>query len=213
MDTAEYIKLLIALLAIIDIPGSIPMFLQQTAPLSGRERLVTSATAAIATAAILLFFAALGDAVLASFGISLAAFKVMGGLVVLLIALQLLGLTGQEHGGTARDSDPTNPVVLGIFPLAIPLFAGPGSITAVMVYASTGQGTTDHSHLAVLVLVILSASTILGISLALAGMLSRIIGPTTQVVMNRLLGMIVGALGIEFILDGLAQYFPTLAGS
>lgn len=207
IHSAEYLKLLIALIAIIDVPGNVPMFLQQTAQFSSMERIVTAIAAATATCLILLVFAFFGEMVLSTFGITIAAFKVLGGIVVLLIALDMLGLMGDSQD--PADSAPSKhaAVSIGIFPLAIPLFAGPGAITVVMVYAHK----EFHSHHdLIVILVVVSASIILCASLLLAGLLGHFIGRIAQMVLNRILGMIVGALGAEFILEGLAEFFPRL---
>ncbi len=204
----EYVKLLIALVAIIDIPGNIPVFLQQTAKLSPAQRLVTSLTAAVATAVILLTFAFFGETLLASFGITIAAFKILGGLVVLLIALDMLGLLGKEDQSSDTTASDQGPVSIGIFPLAVPLFAGPGTISAVMVYS---HEEFHSNHDLIVAAVILSAAAALAVGLAFGGLLGRLIGAVTQVVMNRLLGMLVGALGVEFILEGIVAFFPAIA--
>ncbi len=208
IDQAEYLKLLIALVAIIDIPGNIPIFIQQTVKFSALERLVTAVTAALATGVILIVFALFGETVLGTFGITIAAFKVLGGLVVLIIALDMLGLLRDDEEPEDAKSPKYGPVVTGIFPLSVPLFAGPGAITAVMVYAHEDYHS-DHNL--IVLFVILSACLALGAGLALASVLGRFIGPVTQVVMNRLLGMLVGALGVEFILEGLKAFFPALS--
>jgi multiple antibiotic resistance protein len=205
IEAAEYVKLLVALIAIIDIPGSIPIFLQQTGRLTSTERLLAALTAAVATCFILLVFAFLGEEVLSLFGITIAAFKVLGGIVVLLIALDLLGLLREEEAFSEAKPSRQSAIAIGIFPMALPLFAGPGAITAVIVYA---HEDFHSNHNLIVVAIILSASALLAIGLATAGMLAKLIGPITQIVMNRVLGMVVGALGVEFILEGLAEFFP-----
>jgi multiple antibiotic resistance protein len=211
-DTAEYVKLIVALVAIIDVPGNVPVYLQQTGQLSPAGRRLTAVVASVATAAILLCFALVGEQILQSFGISIAAFKMLGGIVVLLIALDMLGLTGSETPENTRAVG-DNPVTIGVFPLAVPLFAGPGAITAVMVYAHEDFHTQAGMHDVLVVAVILTAAVVMLVGLLMASALGRLIGPVTQVVLNRLLGMIVGALGVEFILEGVAEFFPTLAGA
>lgn len=212
IDLPEYFKLLVALIAIIDVPGSIPIFLQQTARLSQTDQRITALSAGIATAMILTLFALLGQSLLGLFGITLAAFKILGGIVVLLIALDMLGLIGEPDSASEPRPGAQHPVAIGIFPLAVPLFAGPGAITAVMVFGVEEFSDHDvlHHDLVVLSVIAIAALTV-GVGLTIATTLSRFIGPVTQIVLNRLLGMIVGALGVEFILEGLAEFFPALA--
>ena len=204
-DYAEYVKLRVALVAIIDIPGNIPIFLQQTGKLDERQRMITALTATVATCGILMIFGIFGQQVLAGFGISIASFKVLGGLVVLLIALEQLGLRPEPPIDPEAASADTGPIVLGIFPLAVPMMAGPGAITAVMVSSHDDY----HAHHDIIVIaVILTACVLLLVSLLATCFLGRIIGPISQIILNRLMGIIVGALGIEYMLDGLAEYFP-----
>lgn len=202
---AELVKLSVALIAIVDIPGNVPVFLQQTHAMSGRQRRLTAVVSGLATAAILLLFANAGDVILENFGITVEAFQVLGGLVVLLIALDMLGLLGVGTVNYGGGSDEPNPLLTGIFPMAVPLFAGPGAITAVMIYSTQGGGNPWHDlHVSIVVLVV---SLAVAAGLLLASTLSRVIGPVTQQVLNRLLGVIVGAMGIEFILDGIAGFY------
>ncbi|MEM9762000.1 MAG: MarC family protein [Pseudomonadota bacterium] len=204
LEWTELIKLTVALIAVVDIPGNVPMFLQQTGKMTGRDRRVTAAVAGVTTAVILIIFANAGETILAAFGISIDAFRVLGGIVVLLIALDMLGLTGSGEGGMAAEEHP-NPIVTGVFPMAVPLFAGPGAVTAVMIYA---HNTDKHPHQDLVVsVIVLAISALIVIGLLLASMLSHVITPVAQAVLNRLLGMIVGALGVEFILEGLAGFF------
>ncbi|MEO0761109.1 MAG: MarC family protein [Pseudomonadota bacterium] len=204
LDWTELVKLTVALIAVIDIPGNVPMFLQQTGRMTGRDRRITALVAGVATAVILIVFANAGEAILGAFGISIDAFRVLGGIVILLIALDMLGLMGAGGGSMSTEEDP-NPIVTGVFPMAVPLFAGPGSITAVMIYAHT---TDKHPHQDLVISgIVLAVSVLIVIGLLMASMLSHLITPVAQSVLNRLLGMIVGALGVEFILEGLAGFF------
>lgn len=207
-DTTEYFKLFVALMAIVDIPGNVPMFLQQTAAFSTSARLMAALTAGLVSGAILLVFAFYGELLLASFGITIAAFKILGGIVILLIALDMLGLISSTTDEETRGDGAANPVTVGVFPLAVPLFAGPGAIAAVMVYAHE-DFHSDHDLIIAALVVSTAAAIVAGLSIA--SLLGRFIGPTTQQVLNRLLGMIVGALGVEFILEGIAAFYPATA--
>lgn len=203
INPAELLKLSVALLAIVDIPGNIPMFIQQTSKMPPRDKRLTALVAGIATATVLIAFAFFGEAILIQFGIMIDAFRILGGLVVLLIGLDLLGLLGSnaiDYG----DSENPNPVITGVFPMAVPLFAGPGAITVVMVYAHDADHPAHQFQMAGVILIV-CALIVLG--LLLAGAVSRLIGDVAQTILNRLLGMIVGALGVEFILEGIVGFF------
>jgi multiple antibiotic resistance protein len=209
IEVTEYAKLLIALLAIVDIPGNVPLFLQQTARFSTTDRLTVSLTTGVTAGAILLAFAFFGEAVLATFGITIAAFRILGGIVILLIALDMLGFVGSEDPSSQPfgGDDNSTPVAVGIFPLAVPLFAGPGAIATVMVYAHE-DFHSDHDLIVGAVIVTAAVAIIIG--LVAASFVGRFVGSLAQKVLNRLLGMIVGSLGIEFIIEGIADFFPGL---
>lgn len=207
---AEYIHLFAVLIAMVNVPGNLPMFLEQTQESSPSERRTVAITAALATGVVLLVFAFAGKNILGAFGISLAAFKVLGGVVILLIALDMLGFFGArsaDQGSTAH-----NPIEIGIVPMAIPVFAGPGAISTVMVYAhkQVDPSLTPLTNELMVSGVIVSVAAIILVSLIAASALSRFLTPLVQHVLSRVLGMLVGALGVEFILEGLAAFFPHL---
>jgi multiple antibiotic resistance protein len=204
----EYVKFLIALLVIVDVPGNLPIFLQQTEGFGQAERRVTALTAGLVTALVLLVFALLGPELLALFGITVEAFKIIGGLVILIMALEMMGLTGNGNVGPVR-SVSAPPIAVGIFPLAVPLFAGPGAISIVMVYA---HKATHSNHDLIVGAVIATAALAIVVGLTAATAVSRFLGPITQSVINRLFGLIVGTMGVEFILEGAIATFPNLVG-
>jgi multiple antibiotic resistance protein len=205
---SEYAKLLIALVAIVDVPGNLPMFLKQTEGFTQTERRLTAITAGVTTAAILLLFALMGETILYVFGITIEAFKIVGGLVILLMALEMLGLIGNR-----TDSYDTmgqnHPISIGIFPMAVPLFAGPGAISAVVVYA---HENFHSSHDLIVGSVIATVSLIIIVGLFAAAAVGRVLGPVTQSVISRLLGIIVATMGVEFMVEGMAAAFPNLVG-
>lgn len=204
---SEYIQFLVALLAIVDIAGNVPIFIQQTDGFSRAWRQITAVTAGLATAAILLLFVVAGESILQAFGISIEAFKIVGGLVILLMALEMLGLIG-DPSAAPRNPASQHPVAVGIFPMAVPLLAGPGAISAVLVYAHH-----DHhpEHDMIVVGVVATVSILIALSLTLASFVGRWFGPVTQSVISRLLGIIVATMGVEFLIDGLGSAFPGLA--
>lgn len=210
----QYIHFMIALIAIVDVPGNVPIFLKRTEKFTLAGKSVAAISAAIATALILMFFALLGEGLLSVFGITIDAFRILGGIVILLMALEMLGLRvdpSVTHGGHSE-----NPISIGVFPMAVPLFAGPGAISAVMVFAHYDP-SADFSdvlaHEAMMAVVILTVGILVLVGLLLASALARLITPLVQDIMNRLLGVIVGALGVEFILEGVAGFFPVFGGT
>jgi multiple antibiotic resistance protein len=204
MEQGEFVKLTVALVAIVDVPGNVPIFLQQTAHMTARERALCAVSAGVATAAVLLVFTFAGAAILGTFAITLDAFRVVGGLVLVLIALQLLGLMGDGEPSFGN-ADSASPVAVGVFPMAVPMLAGPGAIAAVMV--SAGQAGAHEAHRLHVATAVLAVSAVIVAGLLVAGSMRRFIGPVTQNVLNRLLGIIVGALGTEFILEGVQGFY------
>lgn len=200
-DWAEYLQFLIVLVAIVDVPGNVPIFLQQTQEMSVTERRLTAVYSGFATFLVLGLFAFLGELILRVFGVSLADFKILGGMVILLMALEMLGLV--ETPSLGRDNGQViNPLATAVFPLTIPLFAGPGAISTVLIYSH--QDFHSHHDLIVGALLV-GVAVAVAIGMLAASLLSSIIGPTAQLVMNRILGMLVGALGIEFIATGIRE--------
>ena len=197
----EYVQFLIVLIAIVDIPGNVPVFLQQTQDFTHKQRQAAAIFSGIATFFVLIFFAFAGEVILLTFGISLADFKVLGGIVVLLLALEMLGLLDFSAAQAAAAAKRT-PVTVAVFPMAVPLFAGPGSISAVLIYAHYDFVSNHDVFIAAL---LFGASCLVAAGMLTASLLSQVIGPTTQVVLNRVLGMLVGALGIEFISAGVRE--------
>ena len=208
---AEYLHLFAVLIAMVNVPGNLPMFLERTQDSSPSERRTVAVTAALATGTVLLVFAFAGEGILGSLGISLAAFKVLGGVVILLIALDMLGFLGERSADQGRTAD--NPVEVGIVPMAIPVFAGPGAISTVMVYThkEADPSLTPFSNDLMVAAVIVLVAAIILAGLIAASALSRFLTPLVQHVLSRVLGMVVGALAVEFILEGLAAFFPHLA--
>ncbi|MEM1130035.1 MAG: MarC family protein [Pseudomonadota bacterium] len=194
------IKLTIALIAVVDVITVVPIFLSVTDGMTNAQRRVTALVAGGTAAVILVAFAQAGETILATFGISIDAFRVLGGIVILLMALQMLGLLAEDTSDTGS-SGTANPIAVGIFPMAIPLAAGPGAISAVMIFAHQNEVHPDwNNHISLVVLVVTGLLTLV---LLTATTLSNLITPLMNTIMNRLFGMIVGAMGVEFILTGL----------
>lgn len=204
-EWTEYTKLLAGLIAIVNPLGAIPVYLSLTTALSIVEKKRVAVVAAISAAIILIFFSLAGTAILSFFGITIDAFRVAGGLLLLTMALNMMGTTAPPDQATDSDDSKT----IGIMPLAIPLMAGPGSISTVIVY--TEQSSTLEHRLLVGA-VILTVAAAIYIALRGGAMGSRFIGPLTVTVFNRIMGLIIAAIAVEFILDGIAGHFPGLLG-
>jgi multiple antibiotic resistance protein len=156
----------------------------------------------IATA-ILLVFALFGEAVLRLFGISLPALRIAGGILLLLIAIDMV--FGRPSGGTTTTSAETAEAALkddiSVFPLATPLIAGPGAIGATMLLVADAQG--DRLRVAVVILVLLGMLLLTFLLLLIATQVHRLLGVTGLHVVSRVVGVLLAALAVQFILDGI----------
>jgi multiple antibiotic resistance protein len=205
LDWTEYTKLLIGLLAIASPLSAIPIFLGLTSDRTPAERQRIALVAASVAAATLLVFTFLGKALLSLFGITIEAFQIAGGILLLLMAL---GMMGALPGATTSDeSDSSGRASIGIVPLAIPLLAGPGAISTILIYAHRHESL---AHDLLVSGVIISVMTIVFLTLRLSTVIGPKLGKTGISVLNRIMGLIVAAIAVEFIVDGLAARFPAL---
>lgn len=203
MDTAFLITGFVTLFVIVDPIGLTPMFVALTQGMSPAERRGVALRALATAAVLLLVFAFAGEAVLHFVGISMPAFRVAGGILLFITALDMLF----ERRTKRREEKTEDPGDIGpdpsIFPLAIPLIAGPGGITTVILLA--GQQTGALGFLSV-VLIILAVLGILLPSFLASSLLERLLGKTGINVVTRLLGMLLAALAVQFVLDGLTAF-------
>lgn len=207
MDTAFLITAFVTLFVIIDPIGLTPLFAALTQGLGAAQRRVMALRACLVAAGVLTLFALFGEAVLGFVGISMPAFRIAGGVLLFLTALEMLfekrtkrrsDQADQTDGGSASgDDDPS------VFPLGIPLIAGPGSIATVILLSGQKAGLVG------LLQVLGAAFAVLGLVFAMfltATMFERAIGKTGINVLTRLLGMLLAALAMQFVLDGLRDF-------
>jgi len=206
LDINEYLKLLVGLLVIVDPFGNIPVYLGLVDNTSAREKRRIVIVATLAFIVILITFTFLGEAILDFFGIQLGAFQIAGGILLLLMALEMM----HQRSTTPAKGDEHNQgsAALGIVPMAVPLLAGPGAISIIIIYSHRHEST---SHDILLGGVILAVGIIIFISLSLAPLIGSLIGPTGRSVVERVMGLMVAAIAIEFMVDGLVSLFPVLA--
>ncbi len=201
----------VLLLVVIDPFGLTPMFSALTAGKPPRERRRTAIKAVAIAAAVLTLFVFTGSLLFDYLGIGLPAFRIAGGVLLFLIAIDMLlvrhsGLTSTTLG---ERSEAARREEVAVFPLAIPLIAGPGALTTVMLL------TRDQSPVTALAVLVL-AMGVLGITLAMflaAPRVERVLGETGVNVITRLLGILLAALAVQFVLDGLREGLPGLVGS
>jgi len=204
MTQAEAITAFVALFVVIDPIGLAPLFVALTRGAASRARFIIGARAVAVAAALLLLFGLAGEAVLDFLGISLPAFQIAGGILLFLTALDMLfdrRTKRREDQAHTMEEDPS------IFPLAMPLIAGPGAIATMILLSGQAQG--DPLYLAQVMGV---AATVLGVVLllfSLATPVERLLGPTGINVVTRLLGMLLAALSVQFVLNGILSIWPS----
>ena len=202
----------ITLAVIVDPPGCAPIFASLTGGASAAERRRMAIRSCVVAWCILMFFALLGEDLLKHLGVSLSAFRLAGGIMLFMIALDMVferrterrEKRAEEIEGTPEAED------VSIFPMAIPMIAGPGSIASVMLLNARAEGIEES-------LVVLGAMTavivLTLIALIAAGPLMRIVGAKVEAMITRILGVILAALATQFVLDGLERSLPGLAGA
>ena len=204
----EYLRFLVTLTAVLDPFLAVPIFLTVTAPQSPRARVVLVRLVAITVFAVLAVAALLGDAILAFVGASLAAFRVGGGLVLLLMALAMLNAqVGRVRQTEEEAAELEAGEAAGVVPLAVPLLAGPGAISTTIIAAQQGGA----AHLAAIIGCIAFVSLLSWIVLRAANAIGERLGTTGLNLATRLLGLLLAALAIQTMAEGLRELFPGLA--
>lgn len=204
--TELFLSAFVTLLVIIDPPGCAPIFAGLTRDAPPSQRRAMAIRAALVAFGILLFFGLFGEDLLSALGVSLAAFRIAGGIMLFLIALEMVferRTQRRETRAQAVSEDPEHEDV-SVFPMAIPMIAGPGSIASVMLLVARSEGTAET-----LVVFGALASVLLLTLVALlaAGPLMRLLGHKMEAMLTRLLGVILAALAAQFVIDGISVSF------
>ena len=209
----DILKPLIALLAIVNPIGVIPFYIHFTRGFSREQRHRTIRVAAIGAFIVIAVSALAGLRIIEFFGISLASFQVGGGMLLLISSLQMLNAQPAESRGAdlAEGSDKVDAGdSIAIVPLTIPLLTGPATISTMVIYA---EKTRHWWQLAILV----GYGVVIGVSVwiafSLSGRIARVLGKTGINVMTRLMGLLLAALAVEVMSDGLVKLFPGLVGT
>lgn len=205
MDT---LKSFISLLALINPIGAIPFFISLTSQQTEAEKMRTIKTASVSVAIVVGVSALLGQQIIEFFNISVASLQVGGGLIMIMMAMNMLNAQTSRTKATPEEEDEAEArSSIAVVPLALPLLTGPGSISTVIVYA----GKTKHWwELLLLAGVGVAIAAVVWIVLRAAEPIARVIGRTGINVGTRLMGLILAALAVEFIVDGLKTLLPVL---
>ena len=200
-----FISAFVTFLVVIDPPGCAPIFASLTSGATADHRRSMAIRSVLIATGILLFFALLGEQLLDALGISLSAFRIAGGIMLFLIAIDMVfekRTERREH--RAQEVSASEAEDVSVFPMAIPMIAGPGSIASVMLLMARSEGL-QQSLLVLGALFATLALTLL--ALLLAGPLMRLLGNKMEAMITRLLGVILAALAAQFVIDGIERSF------
>lgn len=198
---------LVTLFVTIDPIGLAPIFIGLTRGMNRDQRRQTAIRATVTATIILYAFTLIGEGLLTFLGISLAAFRIAGGLMLFWIAFEMVFerreqrklASAQKAIEEERVQDQSDIHHLAIFPLAIPLIAGPGAISATILIASSAPNTFGLIGLLVIIGALIGSCLVVFL---LAGPLDRMLGNTGRIVLTRLLGVLLAALAVQFVADG-----------
>jgi len=202
---------LVTFLVIIDPPGCAPIFASLTRGATPTQTRAMAIRSSLIAWVILMFFALLGRPMLHALGISLASFRIAGGIMLFIIAVDMVFERRTERRERRAHAYEMTPEVedISVFPMAMPMIAGPGSIASAMLWVS-------RAEIPIHVVIVLAAITVVMLitlaTLLAAGPLMRLIGGKVEAAITRILGVILAALAAQFVVDGLKQSFPHVLG-
>jgi multiple antibiotic resistance protein len=199
---------LTTLLLVVDAPAAVPLFLSMTAADSSAHKRNTALRAAVATGAVLAAFAALGSALFRVLGISLGAFRVAGGILLFLLSVDMLRAERSRQRTTPEEeAEGVDRPDVSIFPLAIPMLAGPGATSTVMVLVSRAERTWQYAVVfgAIAVTALATYWLLVG-----AVTVERRLGRTGMNVIQRVMGLVLAATAVQFVVEGLSNVLPTI---
>jgi len=197
-----FVSSLVTFFVVIDPPGCAPIYAGLTAGVERAHVRAMAVRAVLVAAAILFVFALFGEDILDALGISLDSFRIAGGIMLFLIALEMVfeKRTQRREDRAQKLIDTPEHEDVSIFPMAMPMIAGPGSIASVMLQMSRGHGIERT----LVILAAMAAILLLTlVALLAAGPLMRIMGQKIEAVITRLLGVLLAALAAQFVIDGI----------
>lgn len=208
MEMSFAITAFVTLFVVIDPIGLAPLFVALTSGMAFRKRLRIALRSCLVAFGLLTLFGLAGEIVLDFVGISMAAFRISGGLLLFITALDMLFERRTQRREDQADGPPDDDP--SVFPLAMPLIAGPGAMATMILLTGTPGG--DWSFVAMIHGVMAAVVAVVFALFLMAGIMERFVGPTGIKVITRLMGMLLAALSVQFILDGLRE-FGVVAGA
>ena len=203
-------KIFIALIALVNPLGVLPMFISLTQDFTPAQKQRAIRTAAFTVVAVISTCALLGEQIIKFFGISTASLQVAGGLLILLMSLSMLNAQPSGAKTTAEERDEAeHKDTIGVVPLGIPLLTGPGAMSTVIVLAGKSNHVSDYIALIGSGVVL---AALVWLTLQMAQPIARFMGRTGINIATRIMGLLVAAVAVEFIVEGLKTMLPALAG-
>lgn len=191
----------VTLFVIIDPIGLSPLFLALTHGMTPEQRQRTGRRAIVVAFLMLASFGLFGESLLTAIGISMPAFRISGGLLLFLTACDMLFERRSDRRKAKADKTPPDP---SVFPLATPLIAGPGALATMVLLSSQNSG--DIGALLSIHLVMIAVLAMTWALFQMSGLIGRVLGQTGIVVLTRIFGILLAALSVQFVLDGLREY-------
>ncbi len=205
----SYIVVLASLFALVDPVGNAVIFASLTPTRTAHRRRVYAVKGVLIATVLLLGFMFLGEYFLKHLGISLAALRTSGGILLLIMGIDMVfarhsggtGTTDEEEQEAKKHSLAREDI--SVFPLATPLLAGPGAIGAIILFHANADGSTEKQAAVISALITIMIASLL--CLLASSYLQRILGKTGMNVINRIMGVLLSALAVQFVFDGLQQ--------
>ena len=201
-----FVSACITFFVVIDPPGCAPIFASLTGGAAPAHRRAMAIRSVAIASGILLFFGLFGEDLLRALGVSLEAFRIAGGIMLFLIALEMVFEKRQQRRETRANEVNATPEIedISVFPMAIPMIAGPGSIASIMLMMARSDGL-DESLIVLGALASILVLTL--VALLAAGPLMRLLGHKVEAMITRILGVILAALAAQFVIDGISSAF------
>lgn len=201
-----FVSAFITLFVVMDAPGCAPIYASLAREASVHQRKAMAVRAVAISTAILLMFGLYGKQLLGILGIGLNSFRIAGGIMLFLIALDMVfeRRTQRREDRAQKIIDTPETEDVSVFPMAMPMIAGPGSITTIMLLMSSAQGLEQR----LVVIAALAANlALMLLALLAAGPLMAVLGQKVESVITRLLGVLLAALAVQFVIDGIVAKF------
>ena len=201
MNTVLFVEVLVTMAVIMDPIGNVPIFASVTRRLSEPARHRAAALAVVTAAIIIAVFAAAGQRILAYLDVSLSALRGAGGLLLLLVALELL--TGSDDAESSDALDPDDHVAVAMVPLGTPLLAGPGAIVATIVFVNRADDAESYLAVAAGAVAVLIA---VYLAMRFASVLMRVLRRSGVLLLSRVAGLLLAAIAVQMLADAVIEF-------